>query len=80
MITITRDRDQRWDRFGSVRFEENERSFYIEHKHYITKIDKTLQIWLNMFVSNVKSRPLKEIESNVMSKCDLNQDSRARKK
>jgi len=60
----------------SVRFEENEKSFYIEHKHCITKIDKTLQIWLNMLVSNVKSRPLKEIES----KYDLNQDLRARKK
>jgi hypothetical protein len=65
---------------GPVRFEENENSFNIEHKHYISKIDKTLQIWLNMFVSNVKSGLLKEIESNIMTKYDLNQDLRARKK
>jgi hypothetical protein len=33
-----------------------------------------------MFVSNVKSRRLKKIESNIMSKYDLNQDLRAKKK
>jgi len=62
------------DGTDSVRFEENEKSFYIEHKRDMTNIDKTLEIWLNIFVSNVKSRPLKEIESNIMSKCDMNQD------
>jgi hypothetical protein len=51
-----------------------------ENKRYISKIDKTLQIWLNMFVSIVKSGLLKEIESNIMRKYDLNQDLRARKK
>jgi uncharacterized protein YlbG (UPF0298 family) len=69
-------------RFGSVRFSSKKikSHFYIEHKHYISKIDKTLQIWLNMFVSNVKSGLLKEIESKIMRKYDLNQDLRARKK